>query len=119
MVVKGTQNIFEGEKKNFRLKGSSHLVPIRTFVFSHEDVPARQQACKLTLENLPDKVYETDWDRIMIDASKGYFAEAPARMAAVFSATVMARNRKGSGVTHVFLHDGDRKVEKVFAEEFL
>ncbi|KAL2998091.1 hypothetical protein AAZX31_09G077900 [Glycine max] len=55
----------------------------------------------------------------MIDASKGYFAEAPARMAAVFSATVMARNRKGSGVTHVFLHDGDRKVEKVFAEEFL
>ncbi|MCI20313.1 glucuronoxylan 4-O-methyltransferase 1-like [Trifolium medium] len=40
-------------------------------------------------------------------------------MAAVFSAAVMARNRKGSGVTNVFLHDVDRKVEKVYAEEFL
>jgi hypothetical protein len=40
-------------------------------------------------------------------------------MAAIFSAVVMARGRKGSGVTHVFLHDVDRKVEKMFAEEFL
>lgn len=56
---------------------------------------------------------------MMIDAPKGYFAEAPGRMAAIFSAAVMARDRKGSGVTHVFLHDVDRKVEKVFAEEFL
>ncbi|KAG4923085.1 hypothetical protein JHK87_048625 [Glycine soja] len=77
------------------------------------------EACKLALENLPDEVYETEWDLIMIDAPKGYFAEAPGRMAAVFSAAVMARNRKGSGVTHVFLHDVDRKVEKVYAEEFL
>ncbi|XP_061338740.1 arabinogalactan O-methyltransferase 1-like [Gastrolobium bilobum] len=77
------------------------------------------EACKLALQNLPDEVYETEWDMIMIDAPKGYFAEAPGRMAAVFSAAVMARNRKGSGVTHVFLHDVDRKVEKVYAEEFL
>ncbi|CAI0627314.1 unnamed protein product [Linum tenue] len=55
----------------------------------------------------------------MIDAPRGYFAEAPGRMGAIFSAAVMARARKGSGVTHVFLHDVDRKVEKAFAEEFL
>ncbi|XP_004504411.1 arabinogalactan O-methyltransferase 1 [Cicer arietinum] len=77
------------------------------------------EKCKLALHNLPDEVYETDWDLIMIDAPRGYFAEAPGRMAAIFSMTVMARNRKGSGVTHVFLHDVDRKVEKVYAEEFL
>ncbi|KAF3944485.1 hypothetical protein ACB098_03G119800 [Castanea mollissima] len=75
--------------------------------------------CRLALENLPDEVYETEWDLIMIDAPRGYFAEAPGRMGAIFSAAVMARNRKGSGVTHVFLHDVDRKVEKAFAEEFL
>ncbi|KAJ7945557.1 Glucuronoxylan 4-O-methyltransferase [Quillaja saponaria] len=75
--------------------------------------------CKLALQNLPDEVYDKEWDLIMIDAPRGYFAEAPGRMAAIFSATVMARNRKGSGVTHVFLHDVDRKVEKMFAEEFL
>ncbi|XP_057420708.1 probable methyltransferase At1g27930 [Lotus japonicus] len=77
------------------------------------------EQCRLALHNLPDEVYDTEWDLIMIDAPRGYFAEAPGRMAAIFSATVMARNRKGSGVTHVFLHDVDRKVEKVFAEEFL
>ncbi|KAI4343395.1 hypothetical protein L6164_010748 [Bauhinia variegata] len=75
--------------------------------------------CKLALDNLPDEVYDRVWDLIMIDAPRGYFPEAPGRMAAIFSAAVMARNRKGSGVTHVFLHDVDRKVEKTFAEEFL
>ncbi|KAJ4710834.1 Glucuronoxylan 4-O-methyltransferase [Melia azedarach] len=75
--------------------------------------------CKLALTGLPDEVYDKEWDMIMIDAPRGYFAEAPGRMGAIFSAAVMARNRKGSGVTHVFLHDVNRKVEKAFAEEFL
>ncbi|OMO88145.1 Xylan biosynthesis protein IRX15/IRX15L [Corchorus olitorius] len=75
--------------------------------------------CKLALTGFPDEYYDTEWDLIMIDAPRGYFAEAPGRMAAIFSAAVMARNRRGSGVTHVFLHDVDRRVEKVFAEEFL
>ncbi|CAI0627315.1 unnamed protein product [Linum tenue] len=76
-------------------------------------------ACPLALTGLPGEVYATEWDLIMIDAPRGYFAEAPGRMGAIFSAAVMARARKGSGVTHVFLHDVDRKVEKAFAEEFL
>ncbi|OAY32349.1 probable methyltransferase At1g27930 [Manihot esculenta] len=75
--------------------------------------------CKLALTGLPEMVYDKEWDLIMIDAPRGYFAEAPGRMGAIFSAAVMARARKGSGVTHVFLHDIDRKVEKVYAEEFL
>ncbi|XVE92120.1 hypothetical protein REPUB_Repub01dG0069800 [Reevesia pubescens] len=77
------------------------------------------EKCRLALTGFPDEFYDTEWDLIMIDAPRGYFAEAPGRMAAIFSAAVMARHRKGSGVTHVFLHDVDRKVEKVFAEEFL
>lgn len=75
--------------------------------------------CRLALNNLPDEVYEREWDLIMIDAPRGYFPEAPGRMAAIFSAAVMARRRQGSGVTHVFLHDVNRRVEKVYAEEFL
>ncbi|KAJ0094794.1 hypothetical protein Patl1_16947 [Pistacia atlantica] len=75
--------------------------------------------CKLALTGLPDEVYDTEWDMIMIDAPRGYFPEAPGRMGAIFSAAVMAKQRKGSGVTHVFLHDVNRRVEKVFAEEFL
>ncbi|EEF47463.1 probable methyltransferase At1g27930 [Ricinus communis] len=75
--------------------------------------------CKLALTGLPDEVYDKEWDLIMIDAPRGYFNEAPGRMAAIFSAAVMARARKASGATHVFLHDVDRKVEKIYAEEFL
>ncbi|CAN1137246.1 Probable methyltransferase At1g27930 [Linum perenne] len=75
--------------------------------------------CPLALATLPDEIYDKEWDLIMIDAPRGWFPEAPGRMAAIFSAAVMARARKGSGVTHVFLHDVDRKVEKMYAEEFL
>ncbi|KAJ4962064.1 hypothetical protein NE237_021974 [Protea cynaroides] len=75
--------------------------------------------CRLALTGLPDEVYETEWDLIMIDAPRGYYPEAPGRMGAIFSAAVMARARTSPGVTHVFLHDVDRRVEKIFAEEFL
>lgn len=75
--------------------------------------------CRLALTELPDDVYKTEWDLIMIDAPRGYFPEAPGRMAAIYSAAVMARARVGAGVTHVFVHDVNRRVEKMFAEEFL
>ncbi|PON95386.1 IRX15/IRX15L/IGXM [Trema orientale] len=75
--------------------------------------------CRLALTELPDEVYGREWDLIMIDAPRGYFPEAPGRMAAIYSAAVMARARVGPGVTHVFLHDVNRRVEKMFAEEFL
>ncbi|KAL8121357.1 hypothetical protein AgCh_018190 [Apium graveolens] len=83
-------------------------------------IPLKEnEKCKLALNMLPDEVYDTEWDLIMIDAPKGYFPEAPGRMAAIYSAAVMARNRKGQGGTHVYLHDVDRKTEKTYAEEFL
>jgi uncharacterized protein (TIGR01627 family) len=76
-------------------------------------------ACPLALHDLPPEVYESEWDMIMLDAPKGYFASAPGRMAAIWTATAMARARRGEGDTDVFLHDVDRKVEKAYAEEFL
>ncbi|XP_022846503.1 probable methyltransferase At1g27930 [Olea europaea var. sylvestris] len=75
--------------------------------------------CQLALNMLQDEVYDKEWDIIMIDAPRGYFPDAPGRMAAIYSAAVMARNRKSPGVTHVYLHDVDRKVEKMYAEAFL
>ncbi|CAN6464758.1 unnamed protein product [Victoria cruziana] len=75
--------------------------------------------CRLALSDLPAELYEREWDVIMIDAPKGYFGAAPGRMGAIYSAGVMARSRRSSGETDVFLHDVDRKVEKAYAEEFL
>ncbi|KAL8193583.1 hypothetical protein R6Q57_026718 [Mikania cordata] len=75
--------------------------------------------CKLALSSLPEEVYKREWDAIIIDGPKGYYGEAPGRMAAIFSAAVMARRRERAGETHVFVHDVDRKVEKEYAQEFL
>ncbi|WOL11422.1 hypothetical protein Cni_G20184 [Canna indica] len=75
--------------------------------------------CPLALVGLPREIYEREWDVVMIDAPKGYFAAAPGRMAAAYSAAVMARGRRGEGDTDVYIHDVDRKVEKAYALEFL
>jgi uncharacterized protein (TIGR01627 family) len=75
--------------------------------------------CVLALDNLLEEVYKREWDLIMIDVPRGYFTEAPSWISVILSASVMVRNRKGSGETHVFLHNGDRMVEKMYAEEFL
>jgi uncharacterized protein (TIGR01627 family) len=77
------------------------------------------EECPLALHNLPREVYENEWDMIMVDAPKGYFPAAPGRMAAIWTAAAMARERRGEGNTDVFLHDVDRKVEREYAEEFL
>ncbi|KAH9614072.1 hypothetical protein KSS87_003159 [Heliosperma pusillum] len=75
--------------------------------------------CRLILSDLPNEVYNREWDVIMIDGPKGYLPEFPGRMAAIYTAAVMARTRTRAGKTHVFLHDVDRKVEKVYALRFL
>ncbi|XP_073525546.1 uncharacterized protein [Phyllobates terribilis] len=75
--------------------------------------------CRLVLGDLADEVYSKTWDVIMIDGPKGYFAEAPGRMGAIFTAAVMAKSRTKAGSTHVVLHDVNRRVERVYAERFL
>ncbi|KAJ9540349.1 hypothetical protein OSB04_026855 [Centaurea solstitialis] len=75
--------------------------------------------CKLALSKLPEEVYRREWDVIIIDGPRGYFDEAPGRMAVIFSAAVMARRREGAGDTHVLVHDVNRKVEQEYAQEFL
>ncbi|KAM0861120.1 hypothetical protein ACQ4PT_046100 [Festuca glaucescens] len=76
-------------------------------------------ACPLALHDLPPEVYENEWDVLMVDAPKGYFPSAPGRMAAIWTAAAMARARRGEGDTDVFLHDVDRRVERMYAEELL
>lgn len=78
----------------------------------------RYSMCQLALKGLPNQVYETSWDLIMVDAPTGYHEEAPGRMTAIYTAGMMARNR-ADGETDVFVHDVNREVEDKFSREFL
>lgn len=79
---------------------------------------ARNSKCKLALKGLPNEVYETEWDLIMVDAPTGYHDDAPGRMGAIYTAGLIARNRE-NGETDVFVHDVDRVVEDKFSKTFL
>ena len=65
---------------------------------------------------LPEKITQTKWDVIFVDAPAGYSDEVSGRMKSIYLAAKLALN---SGNTDVFVHDCDRQVEKIYSSYFL
>ncbi|KAI3446508.1 hypothetical protein Pfo_003173 [Paulownia fortunei] len=78
----------------------------------------RFSRCPLALKNLPREVYDIEWDLIMVDAPTAYDDSKPGRMKAIYTAGLLAKNRR-DGETHVFVHDINRNVENKFSMAFL
>lgn len=72
--------------------------------------------CNLAMSNLPQEVYDTMWDVVMVDSPRGGTPDSPGRMASIYTASILARR---GNKTHVIVHDVDRMIEKWFSWEFL
>lgn len=65
--------------------------------------------------DLPQWIYETSWDWILVDAPAGYTPDKPGRMKSIYTASKLAVQ---SGNTDVFVHDCDRTVEIAYTGYF-
>ena len=65
---------------------------------------------------MPKEVYERKWYVVVADGPRGDSPEAPGRMAAIYTAAVIARIGNS---TDVFVHDVHRMIEKWYSWEFL
>ncbi|KAG6516965.1 protein IRX15-LIKE-like [Zingiber officinale] len=85
--------------------------PVQNLLFSD---------CRLAVNDLPNRLYDVAWDVVIVDGPKGYAARDPGRMAAIYTAAVMARSvgRRG-GQVDVLVHDYNREVERICSAEFL
>lgn len=66
--------------------------------------------------NLPDLVYEVDWDVILVDGPGGYGSDTPGRMQSIYMAFKLAISKSKN--VDLFIHDCDREVEREYSDYF-
>ncbi|KAK8673963.1 hypothetical protein V6N13_112272 [Hibiscus sabdariffa] len=105
--ISETRELIASAKEQIR----NECRPVQNLLFSD---------CKLGINDLPNHVYEVDWDVILIDGPRGDGPDSPGRIQPMFTSGVLARSKKGGNPkTHIFVHDYYRDVETMPGDEFL
>ncbi|KAK8717469.1 hypothetical protein V6N13_044738 [Hibiscus sabdariffa] len=105
--ISETRKLIASAKEQIR----NECRPVQNLLFSD---------CKLGINDLPNHVYEVDWDVILIDGPRGNGPDGPGRIQPMFTSGVLARSKKGGNPkTHIFVHDYYRDVETMPGDEFL
>ncbi|KAF8010537.1 hypothetical protein BT93_J1235 [Corymbia citriodora subsp. variegata] len=133
----GTTMILEDDPNKFtnyrtEIAGSTHIYKVQYNVPAKEAYELLKHArsstcapgtallrlskCRLALTGLPQEVYKTKWDLVVVDGPSGSNPEAPGRMGAIYSASILAR---AGNSTDVVVHDVHRTIERWFSWEFL
>uniref|UniRef100_A0A0D9WTF5 Uncharacterized protein n=1 Tax=Leersia perrieri TaxID=77586 RepID=A0A0D9WTF5_9ORYZ len=111
VVYTTTVREFPGLLDAARAAAAAECRPVQNLLYSD---------CRLAINDLPNHLYDVPWDVILVDGPRGYTAASPGRMAAIFTAGVMARTRaEEAAETDVLVHDYEREVERACSREFL
>jgi rhamnogalacturonan II specific xylosyltransferase len=66
---------------------------------------------------IPTSVMGTRWDVILVDAPLGYPGSGPGRYQSLYMSRILAEQNEGNTtITHVFVDDYERKIEREFAQ---
>jgi hypothetical protein len=68
--------------------------------------------------NIPTSILKTRWDVILVDAPLGFPGSGPGRYQSLYMARLLAEQNEfiNSSITHVFVDDYERKVEREFSQ---
>lgn len=117
-TLKPAANNTQVHKIMYDTKASKAYQVLKDARGNPECLPNHASKCNdLLLSNLPQEVYDTMWDVVMVDGPSGDTPDSPGRMASIYTASILAR--RGNNTSHVVIHDVDRMIEKWFSWEFL
>ncbi|KAM0970761.1 hypothetical protein ACFX13_019042 [Malus domestica] len=106
-----------------KLKETEELIAVAKEQIRNECRPVQNllfSECKLGINDLPNHVYEVEWDVILVDGPSSGWPDAPGRVMSIFTSGVLARSKKGgNGKTQVFVHDFGGTEVMVAGNEFL
>jgi glucuronoxylan 4-O-methyltransferase len=115
---RGGVTIFLEDSKEWYQKVVKRLKDLRAFLVNYntrrDDWKMLLQSPSLLHMSLPNDVENENWDVIIVDGPEGHNDQTLGRMKSIYLAAQLVKN-----LGDVFVHDCDREVEDIYANNFL